>query len=71
MVGIPTISVYQDDLLEVDKLLISTKKMLHKKKLILGDIEESINYFNAEPQINDLMFKGKHAYHMLMNEITH
>jgi len=71
MVGIPTISVYQDDLLEVDKLLISTKKMLHKKKLILGDIEESINYFNAEPQINDLMFKGKHAYNMLMNEITH
>ena len=44
--------------------------MLHKKKLILDDIEESINYFNAEPHINDLMFKGKHAYTMLMNEIT-
>lgn len=70
MVGIPTISVYQDDLLEVDKLLINTHQMLHKKQLILDDIEESINYFNAEPHINDLMFKGKHAYTMLMNEIT-
>jgi uncharacterized protein len=70
MVGIPTISVYQDDLLEVDKLLINSHQMLHKKKLILDDIEASINYFNAEPHINDLMFKGKHAYTMLMNEIT-
>ena len=70
MVGIPTISVYQDDLLEVDKLLINSHQMLHKKQLILDDIEESINYFNAAPHINDLMFKGKHAYTMLMNEIT-
>lgn len=70
MVGIPTISVYQDDLLEVDKLLINSHQMLHKKKLILDDIEASINYFNAEPHINDLMFKGKHAYTMLINEIT-
>ena len=71
MIGIPTISVYQDELLEVDKLLIDAGQMLHKKNLHIEDIHDYLNLFNAEPHFNELMAKGKKAYKMFFNEITH
>lgn len=70
MVGIPTISVYQDDLLEVDKLLIDAGQMLHKKSLNRDDIDDYLQSFNTEPHLNELMVKGKKAYTMFINEIT-
>jgi predicted glycosyltransferase len=71
MVGIPTISVYQDELLEVDKLLIDAGQMLHKQNLHIKDIDDYLKSFNAEPHFNELMVKGKEAYTMFFNEITY
>ncbi|MFN5375562.1 MAG: DUF354 domain-containing protein [Chitinophagaceae bacterium] len=70
MVGVPTISVYQDDLLEVDKLLIDSGQMLHKQTLQVKDIDAYIETFNTEPHLNELMVKGKKAYTMFINEIA-
>lgn len=71
MVGVPTISVYQDDLLEVDKLLIDSGQMLHRQILQIKDIDEYMETFNTEPHLNELMVKGKKAYTMFINEIAH
>ena len=70
MVGVPTISVYQDELLEVDKQLIDSGQMLHKQILHIEDIDEYFKSFITEPHFNDLMVKGKKAYAMFLNEIT-
>jgi predicted glycosyltransferase len=70
MVGVPTISVYQDELLEVDKQLIDSGQMLHKQNLHIEDIEDYFSSFITEPHFNDLMVKGKKAYAMFLNEIT-
>ena len=71
MVGVPTISVYQDELLEVDKLLINAGQMLHKQVIKIEDVDQYLNSFNTEPHFNELMVKGKKAYAMFFNEITH
>ena len=70
MVGVPTISVYQDELLEVDKLLIDSGQMLHRQNLQIKDIDAYIKTFNTEPHLNELMVKGKKAYKMFINEIA-
>lgn len=69
MVGIPTISVYQDELLEVDKVLIDAGQMLHRQTLQIKDIDEYIQVSSTEPPLNELMIKGKKAYTMFINEI--
>jgi predicted glycosyltransferase len=71
MVGVPTISVYQDELLEVDKILIDAGQMLHKQDLNIEDVNKYLISFNAEPHFNELMVKGKKAYTMFINEIAH
>lgn len=70
MVGVPTISVYQDELLEVDKLLINSGQMLHKQVIKIEDVDQCLKSFNAEPHFNELMVKGRKAYAMFLNEIT-
>ena len=69
ILGIPTISVYQDDLLEVDKFLLEENLMMHEPNLepvrlrqYLSDLE------NKTPDLK-LMEKGKQAYDLLKSEI--
>jgi predicted glycosyltransferase len=69
ILGIPTISVYQDDLLEVDKFLIQKKLLLHNPHLSFEDITGHINSLqNNEPDL-ELMEKGKKAYYFFKEEI--
>lgn len=69
ILGIPTISVYQDDLLEVDKFLIQKKLLIHNPHLSYNDIEDHINSLqNKEPDL-ELMEKGKTAYYFFKDEI--
>lgn len=69
VLGIPTISVYQDDLLEVDKFLIQ-KGLIHYEP---GITPESImNYLNESRNSNpdaELIVKGKAAYNFLKSEV--
>lgn len=69
LIGIPTISVYQGELLDVDKFLLTEKLMIHNMELKYKDVEKilaSINF--RSPNIN-LITKGKQAYQLFKEEI--
>jgi predicted glycosyltransferase len=65
VIGVPTISVYQDELLDVDKYLIKEKMMQHlpspKTQQILDFLEKSQV---KEPNKN-LLIKGKESYYLI------
>ena len=69
MIGIPTISVYQGDLLEVDKLLIENGLMYHTKAISSNDVFTMSHQLPGANQENSLMAKGKLAYDILYNTI--
>lgn len=69
MIGIPTISVYQGELLEVDKLLIENDLMLHANTISSKDIISLSQQLPLANHENTLMSKGKLAYEVLYNTI--
>ena len=69
MIGIPTISVYQGELLEVDKLLIENELMRHATTLTVNDVVSLSQQLPLSNQKNSLIAKGKLAYDMLYNTI--
>ncbi len=69
ILGIPTISVYQDDLLEVDQFLISKNLMLHETELTPEKVISYLESLQNKPPALELMNKGKEAYYLLKNEI--
>lgn len=69
ILGIPTVSVYQDELLDVDRFLISKGLMLHEPYITAEKIEDYIGHLkNAVPEL-ELMNKGKEAYYLFKREI--
>lgn len=69
LLGIPTISVYQDELLEVDQLLIFKGLMWHEMTLTPEKVEYYLQQLpNKMPEL-DLMEKGQKAYQMFREEI--
>ncbi len=69
ILGIPTISVYQDALLEVDEFLLSKGLMLHEPMLTAEKVETYINGLQNKPPALELMNKGKAAYQLFKKEI--
>ena len=69
MIGIPTISVYQGELLEVDKLLIENDLMLHANSITSNEVISLSQQLPFANQENSLMAKGKLAYEILYNTI--
>lgn len=69
ILGIPTISVYQDELLDVDKYLISKKLMRHEMQITASGIEECICEIKNSVPDGDLLIKGKQAYNFFKSEI--
>ena len=69
MIGIPTISVYQEELLEVDKLLLSKNMMIHEPKLDTQKMKHYINTLTNRSSNLELMHKGKDAYELFLSEI--
>ncbi len=64
IMGIPTISVYQGALLDVDRFLISEKLMIHNPTLSFSNFESYISSCNKN-EINTLLIqKGKEAYEL-------
>jgi len=67
VLGIPTISVYQDELLDVDRYLINHNMMIHEPALT-GQF--ALEYYekmkNKEPD-QVLLSKGKETYELLKN----
>ncbi|MBS1741504.1 MAG: DUF354 domain-containing protein [Bacteroidetes bacterium] len=69
ILGIPTISVYQDDLLEVDQFLLKKGLMLHEPSLTAAKVESYVNSLQNSPPALELMEKGKAAYTLFKKEI--
>ncbi len=69
ILGVPTISVYQDDLLEVDTFLLSKRLMLHEPNITPEKVISYIESLKNAPPALELMNKGKQAYNLLKQEI--
>jgi predicted glycosyltransferase len=68
VIGIPTISIYQDELLGVDKYLIDKGFMVHKKNLTSKFVDEFMKISIKKEINNKLMEKGKQAYLLIKDE---
>ena len=65
VLGVPTISIYQDNLLEVDKYLIAMRRMVHKPDI---DADFVTNFIRKNRQISpseDLLVRGQKAYDLI------
>ena len=73
VIGIPTISVYQDELLDVDQYLINEGMMEHLPKPTTENVLEYLKQNNIKPPNTALLQKGKQTYFLiktLIEEIT-
>jgi len=61
LAGIPTISTYQNELLDVDKFLITQGILFHTKKLDSSYIEKILNINNNNEAQQKLLTKGQKA----------
>ena len=70
VLGVPTISVYRSDLLQVDRYLIKLGQMVHKPDLTP---EFALQYMRAEGALNkprqELLDKGRQAYELIRETI--
>jgi uncharacterized protein len=69
ILGVPTISVYQDELLEVDKFLLEQHLMMHEPNLDSEKLKDYIKALDSKEPALVLMEKGKKAYYMFIEEI--
>ena len=67
--GIPTISVYQDSLLDVDAYLLSQKLMLHEPNLTATQVQQYLQSLNAAAPSTELLNKGKLAFQLFIDQI--
>jgi len=65
VLGIPTISVYQDVLLDVDKYLIEIGMMIHKPELTGEFAFEYLKSTVEKSPNNELLVKGKETYSLI------
>lgn len=69
VIGIPTISVYQDELLDVDRYLIEQGLMLHNPALTAKNVIDVINTNSGQEPNETLLLRGKEAYIMIKNKL--
>ena len=70
MIGIPTISVYQGELLDVDNFLIKEKYMVHQPNLDLSFVQTVLEESKSlASNRTELIEKGKVAYELLKSEL--
>jgi len=71
VLGIPTISVYQDDLLDVDRYLLQQGRMVHVTHLTAAFVEESLLRAHETPPSEELLKKGTAAYRLILQTLLH
>ena len=69
VLGIPTISIYQDDLLDVDRFLISTGAMIHTTRPTEAMVTGFLEMMEKKPPNKALMDKGRLAYELIKHAI--
>jgi len=65
VLGLPTISIYQDDLLDVDKYLINKGFMIHHKEITAEKVLCYLNQLEKKAPSKILLQKGKGAYQLI------
>lgn len=70
VLGIPTISVYQDELLDVDRFLLSRKAFVHKPNLKAEEALQYLDFSSNHAPNHGLLKKGQEAYQMIKEEVT-
>jgi predicted glycosyltransferase len=71
VLGIPTISVYQDELLDVDQYLIEKGMMLHKPDLTGEFAFDYMQKCEQKGPNDDLLLRGKETYYLIVNLLIH
>lgn len=69
ILGVPTISVYQDELLEVDKFLISKGAMRHEPQITVEKVQDYLHSLGDKKPDRELMEKGRQAYELIKSNI--
>jgi predicted glycosyltransferase len=69
VLGIPTISVYQDELLDVDRYLLSVGAFVHMPELTAAEALRHLESVAHRPPNRELLEKGKAAYDMIKRAI--
>lgn len=70
VLGIPTISVYQDELLDVDRYLLESGAFMHRPALTAQDLLAALSQAARRPADRVLLDKGRQAYKLIRQEIT-
>jgi predicted glycosyltransferase len=69
VLGIPTISVYQDELLDVDRFLLQQGAFLHRPTLTAAELLAEVAQSERQGANMALLDKGREAYAMIRREI--
>jgi uncharacterized protein len=69
MMGIPTISVYDGDLLDVDKFLISENLLTHQPDIKVSFVEDFMIKIKHSQINNSLLNKGQAAYQLFKDSL--
>jgi uncharacterized protein len=69
VLGIPTISVYQDKLLDVDRYLLAHDALLHRPLLTAAEALRYLEHSTRRPPNRDLLQKGRVACDMIKSAI--
>ncbi len=69
VLGVPTISIYQDELLDVDRYLISKGAMVHNPNLTADFMIEYLEKRKERSPDNQLLRKGKEAYELIKKNL--
>lgn len=69
VLGVPTISVYQNELLDVDKYLVNADKMLHLPNLNITKVKEFMSSKSTGILDVELANKGKETYELIKKMI--
>ena len=69
VLGIPTISIYQDDLLDVDRFLIEKGFMVHETKPDAYFVSSFLERMEKRPADKELLRKGREAYELIQRTL--
>ena len=69
VLGVPTISVYQDELLDVDRHLLKSGAFIHCPELTAEQALRFLESSTQKPPNRDLLEKGKSAYELVKQTI--
>ena len=70
VLGIPTISVYQDELLDVDRYLLAAGAFMHRPSLTADELLRLLAQVSRRPADRALLAKGRQAYRLIKQEIV-